>query len=93
MTLVQVAVHALLTGVTLLVPDRKSVALVLDRKSVILVPVLVLPQNYLVPDQVALLALHQKSVVLVPDQAAQDPMVLATLVQEYVLRQAFRSES
>lgn len=64
MTLVQVAVHALLTGVTLLVPD-----------------------------QVALLALHQKSVVLVPDQAAQDPMVLATLVQEYVLRQAFCSES
>ena len=58
-------------------------------KDVMLVPVLVLPQNW--PDQVALL--HQKSAVLVPDQAAQDPMVLATLVQEYVLRQAFRSES
>jgi len=31
--------------------------------------------------------------LLVPNQAAQDHMVLATLVQEYVLRQAFRSES
>lgn len=42
---------------------------------------------------VTLLVPDQKSVVLVPDQAAQDPMVLAALVQEYVLRQAFRSES
>ena len=62
MTLVQVAVYALLKGVA---PDRKNV---------VLVPVLVLPQiwqnviQYLVPDQVALLILQQNVIQhLVPD--------------------------
>jgi len=63
----------------------RHAGLALENVTLVQVAVHALGVTLLVPDQ--------KSVVLVPDQAAQDPMVLAALVQEYVLRQAFRSES